>query len=275
MARKATPAARQKGQRQAARPHEDSNESEPGRSSVVFGQGMLTKEGSGYLDTIVANIKEKLGHPRHLGVQMQAHHLISATSVKQLPKGVKINLEYFNYNINNLNNLVFLPCTLQGACHLGIQPHRGNHTTLIGSLQDAPDEDAGHRRDYHNMVKDFLMTLAPLIKKKCAGDCTRAEMEKLVENVGKKLNTTSAVILTMIKDEPTEAPLTKLAAHFQPGNPVGCAGVDSVNGRNKGKDHGNHQCPVHRNHLLRQGEGQDVEGIRYQSAGHYAVKAGF
>ena len=88
-----------------------------------------TSKNSAYLRRIKAAIEHDKSHPRHNGVLMQAHHIISAEGMKRSRMDKKI--EKFGYDINELPNLSFIPCTLQGACYLGVQPHRGNHTAMV------------------------------------------------------------------------------------------------------------------------------------------------
>lgn len=264
MARKPSSAARQPGTTKAQ---------PPAQPDPQFGQGSVNKTDSDYRRAMVAAIAHMPGHPRRQGVEMQAHHLISGKAIKMLSPGVRKNLEYFNYNINTTKNLVYLPYTLQGACHLGVQPHRGDHSAKVS--QDMFDDDSDVPDTYHKKVRNRLSELAPLINKSCPGDCSKAELSKLVEKVGDRLNGVSLMTLQMIQNIPPEAPLTKLYQYFQPGHSVGCAGVDSVNGHGKNhEDHAKHRCGVGRNHLKNQRVGQDKENILYVSDGKYQLKVG-
>ena len=93
-----------------------------------------------YLTTMKVRIAPDALHPRHRGVKMQAHHILSGEGAKLSQMGRK--LVGFGYDINTPKNLAFLPCTLQGACYLGIQPHRGNHTAPSdGADEDDADDD--------------------------------------------------------------------------------------------------------------------------------------
>lgn len=245
----------------------------PKTEEEEFGFGTALKDGSGYRQRIKANIASMPGHPRKQGVQMQAHHLISQDAVqKHLPERARLNIEYFNYNINCLENLAYLPCTPQGACHLGVQLHCGNHTAIgKADAQDAAENDRHIERSYHDVVAEFLLEIAPLVKGHCAGEMSREALRATSVKICSELNTVSLTVLRLIQKKPQEAPLTKLYPFFQPGNPVGCGGVDSVNGH---KDHSQHTCPVGRNHLKRQGDGQRSESIKYSSTERYVLKVG-
>lgn len=59
------------------------------------------------------------------GIPMAAHHLISCSAVKEL--SIIKKLEHKGYDINRGDNLVMIPRTLIGACHLKCQVHKGNH----------------------------------------------------------------------------------------------------------------------------------------------------
>ena len=114
---------------------------------------------SKYLKRIKDAIEGDKAHPRHNGVKMQAHHAISAEGMKLSGLGKKI--EKFGYDINLLSNLVFIPCTLQGACYLGVQPHRGNHTAVIS--QDDYDDDL-EPKNYHKLISSRIKNLQlPLV----------------------------------------------------------------------------------------------------------------
>jgi hypothetical protein len=212
-----------------------------------------------YLSRIKAAILLKPGHPRHHGVQMQAHHVISAEGMKISRLGAKISK--FGYDINSLENLVFIPCTLQGACYLGVQPHRGNHTARIAD-QDNYDDDC-EPPNYHEMVAENIQGLDLPLSKECSKD-TREKAEIVRE----QLNGLSKQIAGLIQHKPTQAPLTEIARHFSKGNKIGCGGVDSVT------HHSGKHCDVERNHLGRQGPGQRNEDITYVRRKQYTLKVG-
>jgi len=100
---------------------------------------------TGYAGRLRTRAKKVKNHPIEKGVEMQAHHLISCTAVEK--SGLGDLLIKAGYNINDWPNLVFLPSTLQGACHLKVQVHRGDHTA------SHKDSDKDHLPSYHKMIK--------------------------------------------------------------------------------------------------------------------------
>jgi len=218
-----------------------------------------TSKNSAYLRNIKNAIEHDKSHPRHNGVLMQAHHIISAEGMKL--SGLAKKIEKFGYDINELPNLSFIPCTLQGACHLGVQPHRGNHTALVD--QDDYDDDL-EPLNYHKMITKKIQDLNLPLDKDCPGTDTH-KRKKVIS----QLNALSENILGLIQKNPGRAPLTDIARHFSPSNLVGCGSVDSVR-LNKGLS----QCSVERNHLNRQAASQKIENITYKSDGKYTLKLG-
>lgn len=218
-----------------------------------------TSKNSTYLKRIKNAIEHDKDHPRNNGVLMQAHHIISAEGMKR--SGLAKKIEKFGYDINELPNLSFIPCTLQGACHLGVQPHRGNHTALVD--QEDYDDDL-EPMNYHVMVAKKLRELNLPLDKECPGDDTKKR-----EVVQEKLVKLSKDILGLIQNKPSAAPLTEIAKHFVSGNHIGCGGVDSVK-LNKGVT----PCPVERNHHRQQAVGQKIENITSKSDGKYMLKPG-
>ena len=178
---------------------------------------------SEYLTRIKNAIAEMKHHPRHHGVKMQAHHLISAEGVKR--SGLKEYIKRFGYNINLLPNLVFIPCTLQGACYLGVQPHRGNHTYPIErpADQDHYDDDM-EPEGYHDLVGRMVRDVERKIEKECPG-AGKVKSQQVIS----EMNKLSEHILKLIQFSPNKAPLTKLAKYYTQGNEVGCGNVDFVN----------------------------------------------
>ncbi|RQP24214.1 AHH domain-containing protein [Piscinibacter terrae] len=226
--------------------------------------GTITKTTT-YLSTLKTRIAPDVRHPRHHGVKMQAHHILSAEGAKLSQLGRK--LVGFGYDINVAKNLAFLPCTLQGACYLGIQPHRGNHTALSdGEAQDEFDDDDAHPRDYHALVARAIKRLEVKIDKKCTG----RDGDKDKDAVMSIMNDLSQEILMLIYGKPNRARLTKVADSFLLGNTIGCSGADSV-----GSHSASRPCPVHRNHYQRQRVGQTVENITFElKDGRYVPRPG-
>lgn len=229
----------------------------------AFDAGVTAKD-SKYRRRIMQAVEGDKDHPVHHGIKMHAHHLISATGMHSSGLGPKI--KKFGYNINELENLALLPCTLQGACHLGVQPHRGNHTAVIDDDQYKDDE---HPKAYHEHVKDRLKDLKMGLTKDCPGYLGGAREIEARLQVQRQLNELSSEILVDIQLKPRKAPLTRLASNFQPGNTVGCGGADSAT-----KHLGLHNCPVGRNHKQAQGEGQRAERITYKATETYQLKVG-
>jgi hypothetical protein len=223
--------------------------------------GTITKTTT-YLSALKTRIAPDVRHPRHHGVKMQAHHILSAEGAKLSNMGRK--LVGFGYDINVAKNLAFLPCTLQGACYLGIQPHRGNHTAP--SDQDEFDDDSAHSEGYHDLVARSIRRLEVKIDKKCTG----RDGDKDKEAVMSIMNDLSQEILLLIYGKPNRARLTKVADSFLLGNHIGCSGADSV-----GSHSASRSCPVQRNHLRQQRAGQDVENITFElKDGRYVPKPG-
>lgn len=223
-----------------------------------------TSKDSQYLRMMNGRIKAMPSHPKHKGIKMQAHHVISAEAVKLSSLGSK--LEEFGYDINLAPNLAFLPCTLQGACHLGIQPHRGDHTALSGrdDTEESSYDDDDHPLSYHMLVMRKIQMLKLPISKACTGNDDPAR-----STVTEKMNTLSASILNLICLSPKLARLTSIADHFTIGSHVGCGGVDSIPDH---KDAVN--CPTGRSHYQQQGPSQRRENIRMNKLGTYTPKPG-
>lgn len=228
-----------------------------------------------YLKRIKDAIEGDNGHPRHKGIAMQAHHVISGEGMKR--SGLGSLVESYGYDINLLENLAFIPCTLQGACYLGIQPHRGNHSfvkQLIKLGEPGTDHqenyyDTGEPGDYHDKVAIQLQRTMDKHAKKCTGDD-----DKDADDAIRRLNKLSKSILSGIERAPDEFPLTAIAEHFGPDG-VGCGGVDSVTKHKAPRA----KCPVGRNHLTdptgkraAQGKGQKKENILYDNASKYRLK---
>lgn len=172
-----------------------------------------------YRDDVVKAAKKRPGHPLNHGIDMQAHHLVSRASIvgaslalvtgqyeKDSLGGALIAL---GYNIDALANVVLLPCTLPGACHLHVQLHRGNHTS--------GDDD--HPVKYHIYVAGLLATLR--WKKSHGGLCKLTP-----EQIQHKVDRVSARVLKLIAL--FILPLTKIHESFRPLEASGCCGVDAV-----------------------------------------------
>jgi hypothetical protein len=221
-------------------------------------KGGNTSKDSEYLNRIKGATTD-LEHPRHKGVKMQAHHAISAQGMAL--SGLAIKLKKFGYDINLTPNLVFIPYSLQGACLLGVQPHRGDHTAPLDHDDYNDDE---HLPSYHEAVSLMLIEADRKIGVACLGEGVnkKAAAQRILDEL-------SAIIVDFIQNSPEQARLTRLYKHFVPGNRTGCGGVDAV-----GDHRGSIACPVDRNHTGKQGKGQIKEAISYSCDGHYKLKPG-
>jgi hypothetical protein len=157
---------------------------------------------------------------------MQAHHILSRDGVKR--SGFSKELEKRGYDINHLKNLVFIPSTLQGACHLEVQPHRGNHTAEFFE----EDDETMHPKTYHALIKQMVKTafLKGHLKDECKGSV----------KVQKVMNELSEKVLDLIQNG--QAKLTNVAEHFDHDSKTGCAGQDSISGFKVA------DCPKKRDH---------------------------
>jgi hypothetical protein len=217
----------------------------------------------GYLRRLKKNVERKPpagGHPRNSGVKMQAHHLISAKSVRLAR--LSNRLRDLGYDINTTSNLVFLPCTLQGACHLGVQLHRGDHSHVDA---DAFDDDELHKKPYHVRVKKKLVRRFKKQEKKGLCSKNRHMIRKRVQKV---MNRLSQKILHDIQSY--DLKLTSIATNFDVEG-GGCRGVDTVPLARKAKD----PCEVGRNHSSPQGTHQGHQNNNFRKPrGRYKLRAG-
>lgn len=205
-----------------------------------------------YLDDLKDRTKEK-EHPRHHNVRMQAHHVISAEGVNRSKLGDK--LKDFGYDINHWRNLVFIPSSLQGACYLGVQPHRGNHSA------SEMDDDQSHPGDYHDTVSRKVI----MAKRHMKGKCVDRGEQIIVLGM---MNSISEEILHMI--QAVTIRLTRVAKSFVPGNNCGCAGVDNIPLHNPLG-----VCPSERVHINnKHGNKQTKENITFEKKENYKLKMG-
>ena len=230
---------------------------------------MAMLEKKGYLRRIKTATKSMSKHPRKHGIKMQAHHIISAIGVELALKSD--DLRQLGYDINDLNNLVFIPCTLQGACHLRTQLHRGDHKKddPFGMPDpDAADSDNDHPPFYHLKIKKKVKNL--FIEHNLCKSNT-----KQVQDI---MNELSGLLLKKINDFSLH--LTAISTNFKSGN-EGCMGVDNVPSE-KDKNYQSlraTKCPVGRDHQLRtdhqhtHGPHQKNEKITYKK-GKYTLEAG-
>ena len=174
----------------------------------------------GYKENLKNNIKDDDNHPMNCGITMQIHHLISQSVVKK--PAIEEMIEDYKYSINNKENLVALPSTLAGACHLEVQLHRGNHTMPIDP--DDMDDDSYHKKDYHDYVQELLEKKLNKMDNKCA------QQKTFIPQV--EIDKASAIILRGISS--FRLPLTSCYQEFKPGN-NGCGCCESIPELNKQK----------------------------------------
>ncbi|ODB37471.1 hypothetical protein BB427_13355 [Pseudoalteromonas sp. BMB] len=168
-------------------------------------EGMVDKDKK-YRDRLIANIKHKKDHPFHNGIHMAAHHLISKEAVNVAQLGSL--LIHRGYNINLVENLVFLPSTLQGACQLRVQLHRGDHIFAL------PDQES-----YHDQVVLHLKMIKAELKKCTPKTSNDDAAQRLVDKESKK-------VLKKIAE--FRVPLTSIYKNFKPSSKVGCSNHNEI-----------------------------------------------
>ena len=178
-------------------------------------RGTSKKNGTGYL-TLLQSKTMSRSHPRTRGVQMQAHHAISQKGMELSDYDSKF--ADFGYDINLEGNLVFIPSTLQGACLLNVQPHRGDHTA---PSVDAPDDDRKRESSYHTKVATMLRETYGQISEICGSD-----MSKVKRETKQALDKLSGKIIGRIQNTPDKLRLTKISEHFGPGQQARLRGYD-------------------------------------------------
>lgn len=189
-----------------------------------FIQGQIDKKN--YRKEWLKNAEAKDDHPINFGIHMDTHHLISAEAIKISKLGN--SLKNKGYVIDSLNNLVGFPSTLPGACHLGIQLHRGDH--LFSRSEEEP---------YHKQVATLLKADSGFIKK-CYG---RTEIKENNSEIHKLIDPLSKKVLKKVLS--FELPLTVIFDRFEQGvNGIGCANCFDVKPAQKSND----KCHKGRNH---------------------------
>jgi hypothetical protein len=190
-------------------------------------------------------------HPINHGVPMQAHHALSAKGIDLSDLGEK--LEDFGYDINDFENLVYIPSTLPGACLLNIQPHRGDHKA---SSPTGHDDDASRDATYHTRVSSAVKDTFRTIGATCGTDMSKVKAETKTA-----MDKLSAQFIKFIQKKPGEYRLTRVSENYNAGNPIGCGGRESVS------DTPMAQCPVHRKHT-------GTHGIKFVYDEPYILKPG-
>lgn len=194
------------------------------------------KKNTTFREDLAEAIKDDRNHPFFNGIHMQAHHIISAKGMKDSGLGERVKSA--GYDINHVKNLVFLPSTLPGACHLGVQPHRGDHKESINmaelNIEDDDvedqsgddyktavydDDDDDHADDYHDFISIRLKKLNSDVFE-CEGKPSQYsksifELNKLSRRTLKKINKFTI-------------PLSEISEHFKSGKPYGCGNCVNV-----------------------------------------------
>jgi hypothetical protein len=190
----------------------------------------------GYRQNVLNNTTREKDpyHPRHYGITMQAHHLLSKKGVQN--SGLSKDLEHLGYDINHLKNISLIPSTLSGACHLNIQVHRGNHGAANA---DASDDDGQHKKSYHIRVQEFVEELESKID---TGKYCDSDREVLI----RAMNKCSRKMVSSINSN--KIALTKVYKNFGTDNTnrKGCSNQTSISSINKNSSH----CLKDRDHTL-------------------------
>jgi hypothetical protein len=215
----------------------------------------------GYRDKVLQQVGSD--HPINKGVKMQAHHLISRKAL--LDSSIENRLEDFKYDIDNVDNIALIPCTLQGACHLNVQLHRGNHPGVLSVDNGNNDDDSEHPESYHKDIKKRINKLKDDIED---GDyCKKESYKKLL----RKLDRLSNQIAVDINNH--DLALTNISENFGSGsknNGKGCCDADYVKDARASKS----ACSSERDHYNKQAKGQRKEDIKYKKPDSYVIRGG-
>ncbi|MGF1724267.1 AHH domain-containing protein [Photobacterium nomapromontoriensis] len=164
-----------------------------------------------YRQRWISEINEKFTadtHPYLAGVHMETHHLITSKAANSCFVAKILSRE--GYDINLLPNLAGFPATLPGACHLGIQLHRGSH----------PDRNIDPKA-YHKVVERMINENAAefdVCNKNYSDSARKA-------NVHKEADEISAQVLKKILN--FELRLTYIHDYFKNGGD-GCCNVHNI-----------------------------------------------
>lgn len=178
--------------------------------------GTLEKTKTKYRTDVLKNVKSN--HPIRHGVHMQAHHIISGDACESLSRDIEVKIVQNLWDINRPNNVALIPSTLIGACHLGVQPHIGNHSAKVIVDDDNDDDDDVHEETYHETVRKLVVVVAEDFP-----DCG----DNMSEIVIKKMDKLSKLILKKIQNDTLS--LTSVSGDFCPGdNPIGCGDQENI-----------------------------------------------
>jgi len=227
------------------------------RKSADYQADGLDKNKS-YPDDLRNNIPfhEFKKHPLTHGIIMQAHHLISSKGANNCGTLTK-TLVSLNYEINVVNNLVFLPSTLEGACHLSVQVHRGDHKQVM------PDG-----KNYHQYIQKAITK-----KKRRINNCVQnSGKESPIQAVMDKI---SQRVLNKIAS--FELPLSSIHNNFE--SNLGCCNKKNIGDARKALKlkSGAPSCSKNNNHygdIHSFGKsGRNSERITYKETS-YTLKVG-
>lgn len=165
----------------------------------------------GYRNAVIKPARKDPNHPINHGFKMQVHHLLSKQGIKDTEKDPIF--KSYGYDINKPGNLVALPCTLDGACYLQVQLHRGDHPRVV----DTNDKDSEHPDSYHDEVTQLASKAFGTISKRCVDD----------KNPGIQRYMDYHSLLILRKISSFKLPLTTVARAFQPGR-MGCLNASSI-----------------------------------------------
>lgn len=216
--------------------------------------GRIDKDSS-FRDRVVAKISSDKWHPYNNDIKMQAHHLISAKGVEDIPN-ISLVADA-DYDINHVKNISLIPSTLAGACQLYVQLHRGNHT----SEEESDIYDDQHPRGYHETVYDLVLNVVEMIEDDCIDDS--GEREKVIL----EMNNISNILVNLINNFSPQAQLTRIYKYlnYQGENSlIGCAGSNNVPGHD-----GKSECPCDRQHIV-----DNMFLVRYNKLNPYKLEAG-
>jgi hypothetical protein len=189
----------------------------------------------GYRQNVLNRIpkKDNPDHPIYNGVTMQAHHLLSKQGIEE--SGLKEDLEHLGYDIDFYKNIVLLPSTLQGACHLNVQVHRGNHGS---THSEAEDDDDQHKIGYHDKVTDLVEQLEDLIDQGKFCEVSKIDLIK-------SMNIRSNIVLSRIKKNRLALSTAYRNFGLYNSNGKGCSNQTSISKVTESSPH----CVMDRIHL--------------------------
>ncbi|WP_196161096.1 AHH domain-containing protein [Reinekea sp. G2M2-21] len=216
---------------------------------VPIPEGQIKRDWK-FRKTLLNAVEGNPNHPIFNGIIMAAHHLISVEGMAK--SGLGSLVEDRGYNINLVENLIFLPYELEGACHLGVQLHRGDHTAEVNG------------RNYHAAVKALLEKKINEIEK-----CESSPKETL-KKLTRTLNGISELMAEMIED--WEVFLSGIAKDFEPDNAKGCGNTKTI-GQHRLSDR---HCHLNRDHQFKPGRVvMNVKNLPITlPKQHYKLKAG-